>query len=132
MKKAGLLNAQALRVIGSMGHTDLLVVCDAGFPCPLNVERVDLAVTSNLPTLPQVLEVILGELCVEAVFAASETRSAAPARLAELETMFAPLSIATMPHTELKQLAASARAIIRTGDFTPYSNVIVRSGVPYA
>jgi D-ribose pyranase len=132
MKKAGLLNAQALRVVGSMGHTDLLVVCDAGFPCRLNVERIDLAVSANIPTLPQVLDALLHELCVEEVFAASETRTVAPDRFAELERIFAPLSITTMSHADLKQRSVSARAVIRTGDFTPYSNVIVRSGVPYA
>jgi D-ribose pyranase len=114
------------------GHTDLLVVCDAGFPCPLNVERIDLAVSGNVPTLPQVLDALLPELCVEEVFAAGETHSAAPDRFAELERIFSPLTIKTMSHVDLKQLAASARAVIRTGDVTPYSNVIVRSGVPYA
>src|SRR6266850_8108259 len=102
MKKSGLLNAQALRVIGAMGHTDLLVVCDAGFPCPLNVERVDLAVTGNLPTLPDVLQVMLVELCVEKVTVAAEVREVSPERFALLEQLFAPLQLDIVTHTELK------------------------------
>lgn len=132
MKKSELLNSMVSRVIATMGHTDLLVVCDGGFPCPPNVERIDLAVSANVPTLPQVLTAILGELCIERAVIASETREVAPGRFAEIGQLLAPIEPELVSHVDLKKLATQARAVIRTGDFTPYSNVILQSGVPYA
>lgn len=131
MKKLGLLNAHVSRIVASMGHTDLLVVTDAGFPCPLSVERIDLAVTSNVPTLLEVLDAILGELCIEKVYIARETAEVSPGRYAELESTFGSMQTELVSHAELKKIAVGARAVIRTGDFTPYANVILQSGVPY-
>lgn len=132
MKKSGLLNSHVSRIVATMGHTDWLVVSDAGLPCPLGVERIDLAVTANVPGLLPVLAAILGELCVEKIIMASETAEVSPSRMLELEAIFAPLTIELVPHVEFKKLSQRARAVIRTGDFVPYSNVILQSGVPYS
>ena len=40
MKKIGILNSEISRVISGLGHTDQIVVCDAGFPIPSHVERI--------------------------------------------------------------------------------------------
>ena len=34
----------------------------------------------------------------------------------------------TIPHVEFKQKTAKSKAVIRTGEFTPYSNVILVAG----
>jgi D-ribose pyranase len=132
VKKTALLNSSVSRVVASMGHMDWLVVSDAGFPCPLGVERIDLAVTANLPGLLPVLQAILGELCVERIFLATETAEVSPTRLKELEETLGPIPIEYLPHIEFKKLSQRARAVIRTGDYVPYSNVILQSGVPYS
>lgn len=49
MKKTALLNRDVSEVIASLGHTDMLVICDAGFPVPGDVQRIDLAVAASLP-----------------------------------------------------------------------------------
>ena len=36
-----------------------------------------------------------------------------------------------MPHDELKALSAKAKFAIRTGEFSPYPNVILRAGVVF-
>ncbi|HLZ10844.1 MAG TPA: D-ribose pyranase [Chloroflexota bacterium] len=131
MKKSGLLNSNVSRIVASMGHTDWLVVSDAGFPCPLDVERIDLAVTANVPEFLPVLRTILGDLCIERVILASEIADFSPARLKEIAALVEPLAVELVPHLEFKKLSQRARAVIRTGDFTPYSNVILQSGVPY-
>ena len=132
MKKSGLLNSNVSRIIASMGHTDWLVVSDAGFPCPLDVERIDLAVTANMPEFIPVLKTILGELCVERIILASEIADVSPARLKEISALVVPLAVELVPHVEFKKLSQRARAVIRTGDFIPYSNIILQSGVPYS
>jgi D-ribose pyranase len=46
MRKSGVLHARLAAVLTELGHTDLLVVADAGLPIPPGVERIDLAVVT--------------------------------------------------------------------------------------
>ena len=84
MKKRGILGHALSEVIASMGHTDLLVIADAGFPTPPGVPRIDLAVRCGLPSMLEVTRAIADDLEVETVTIADEllTRDAAlPAAL---------------------------------------------------
>ncbi len=131
MKKGGFLSAPVAKIIATMGHTDRLIVCDAGFPVPLGVRRIDLAVTTNLPAFPDVLRVLLEDLAVERFILASETRDASPQRYTELLDLLPGVPHDMVPHADFKLLARDVRAVIRTGDFVPYSNVILVAGVIY-
>lgn len=131
MKKSGFLSAPVARLIATMGHTDRLVVCDAGFPTPPGVERIDLAITGNLPSMIDVLRVLLGDLAVEKFIVAAELNEASPRRYDEIVDMLPGVPHDEVAHTEFKVLAHEARAVIRTGDFVPYSNIILVSGVVY-
>ncbi|KGJ81127.1 ribose pyranase [Cryobacterium roopkundense] len=127
------LNGQLSRIISETGHTDLIVVSDAGLPIPKNVERVDLAYRPGAPGFLDVLDTVLGELVVERVTLASEIAETSPAVLAELHGRFDPLGIPIelMPHVDFKRLSLGARAAVRSGEFTPYANVILHAGVAY-
>ncbi|MDF3299470.1 D-ribose pyranase [Streptomyces tropicalis] len=129
----GTLNGQLARVISEIGHTDQLVVTDAGLPIPPGVERVDLAVAENLPRFLDVLDVVLAELAVEDVLLSEEIREASPQMLAEIEKRFATQGVALrfVPHTTFKQATAAARGAVRSGEFTPYANVLLTAGVVY-
>jgi D-ribose pyranase len=131
MKKHGFLSAPVAEIIATMGHTDRLIVCDAGFPVPIGVPRIDLAVTANMPPFPAVLRVLLGELAVERYILAAETEQVSPDRYAEILDLLPGVPHDTVPHTEFKLLAREARAAIRTGDFVPYSNILLIAGVVY-
>jgi D-ribose pyranase len=131
MKKHGFLSAPVAEIIATMGHTDRLIVCDSGFPVPAGVRRIDLAVTANLPSFPDVLRVLLGDLAVEQFILASETERVSPQRYAEILALLPGLPHEAVPHVEFKLLARDARAAIRTGDIVPYSNIILVSGVTY-
>mgnify|MGYP001373266099 CR=1 FL=1 len=72
MKRSGVLNSGLSRIIASMGHTDKLVVCDAGLPIPKNSDVVDLALTKNIPSFLATLKVILEELKVEEAILTNE------------------------------------------------------------
>ena len=129
MKLGGVLNYQLSMVIAEMGHTDSLVVADAGLPVPLEVDRIDLAVSPGVPSFLQVLEAVATELRVDEIVVASESFEANPAALQAIERCFPGVPIHSTPHDEFKQLTLDARAIVRTGECTPYANVILRSGV---
>lgn len=45
MKKGTVLNSEISSVISRLGHTDTLVVCDAGLPIPNSTTRIDMALT---------------------------------------------------------------------------------------
>ena len=111
MKKYGFLSAPVAEIIATMGHTDRLIVCDAGFPVPPGVRRIDLA--------------------VERFVLAAETAQTSPRRYAEILDLLPGVPHDTVAHADFKLLARDARAVIRTGDFVPYSNILLVSGVIY-
>ncbi|MEO6713472.1 MAG: D-ribose pyranase [Mycobacteriales bacterium] len=128
VKRGGLLHPQLLQVVGSMGHLDELIVCDAGFPIPPNVDRVDLAYRPGAPSFADVLEVLAGELVVEAFVTASE---AGPLVSKQVEALFPNARGEQLTHDELKRRSTRARAVVRTGECTPYANVVLISGVDF-
>ena len=65
MNRNKLLNAELSHAIASMGHGDLMIVCDAGFPIPSSAWRIDLAITPDMPDLATVLTPISEALIVE-------------------------------------------------------------------
>ena len=129
MKGRGIIHPQLLRVLAEMGHTDTLVVADAGLPIPPDVERVDLGLTRGVPSFVQTLKAIAGELTVESITMADEARHVSPHVVTAVSELFPGVPIRFVPHVELKAMTRSARAVVRTGEFTPYANVILQSGV---
>jgi D-ribose pyranase len=131
MKKQGILGHELSEVIASMGHTDLLVIADAGFPVPPGVQRIDLAVRCGLPPMLEVTQAIAGDLEVEAITVADELLSREDALPEALRGLFPGVPMHHISHEEFKRLSQRARAVVRTGECTPYHNVILTSGVTY-
>jgi D-ribose pyranase len=129
----GTLNGQLARVISEVGHTDQLVVTDAGLPIPAGVERVDLAIRENLPRFLDVLDAVLDEVAVEGVLLSEEIKQHSPEMLEEIQARFERLNVPLrfVPHAEFKRATGSARAAVRSGEFTPYANVLLTAGVVY-
>jgi len=131
MKKTGLLNKDLSEVIAGMGHRDMLVIADAGLPIPPGVRRIDLAVRPGLPGFIEVVKAVLGELQVEEAVVASEMGERSPQILAELKAVLGEVPVSDTIHENFKLQTARARAVVRTGEFTPYANVILISGVVF-
>ena len=129
MKLGGVLNHRLSTVIAEMGHTDGLTIADAGLPVPLAVERIDLAVSPGVPSFAQVLEAVASELKVEEIVIAREAFDRNPEFLATLERCFPNVPVSAVPHEDFKALTRETRAVVRTGECTPYANCILRSGV---
>lgn len=129
MKRGGILNSQLAGALASLGHTDLVVVCDAGLPISKDLEKVDLAFKLGVPDFETVLRGLLDELVFECGWAAEEVREENP-RCHKMLLNRVP-DLAFMSHEHLKRVAESSRLVIRTGEASPYSNVVLRCGVPF-
>ncbi|PSL37875.1 simple sugar transport system permease protein/D-ribose pyranase [Labedella gwakjiensis] len=130
MKRSGILNAPLSGALATLGHTDLILVVDAGFPIPADANRVDLAIAENLPDLRTVLGLISEEIIVEGVVRADDVVSNNP-RLDEwLLSTFDDAEFSTRTHAEmLGELAQQAKVIVRTGAFEPWGNIGLICGV---
>jgi D-ribose pyranase len=131
MKKIGILNQSLSEVIAGMGHMDTLIIADAGLPIPLETQRIDLALTRGTPGFLETLRVVLEELQVERAIVAGEMISNSALIYEQLQKMLPEIPIETISHTELKNRTSSARAVVRTGEFTPYANIILVAGVVF-
>lgn len=139
MKKTKLLNAPISAVIAELGHTDTIVICDAGLPIPKEVERIDLALVRGTPAFFPVLDAVTSEMTVERVIIASEMKSVSPAFYDELMAQLKTLkekqgmdvSVEEVPHEIFKIRTEDSSAIVRTGECTPYANVILVAGVSF-
>ena len=132
MRKTVLLNANISSVISRMGHTDMLTVGDCGLPVPDGVERIDLALKLGVPAFLETLDVILEELCVEKIILAEEIKTASPAMHEQILARFGEkVQLEYVAHTEFKKTTAASKAVVRTGECTPYANVILCSGVTF-
>jgi len=135
MKRTRLLNSELSYEISKLGHTASITLCDAGLPIPRGVKRIDLAIERGYPSLIRTLDVLLSEMVVEEVVVAREIHAKNPDIFRQIMDVFRSHQIAPtvteVPHDEFKNLTRSSEAIVRTGECTPYANVIVKSGVVF-
>lgn len=131
MKKTTLLQSDLSHVIATLGHLDTLVVADAGLPIPAGTQRIDLALTKGVPGAIQTLKVILEEMKVERVILAEEAKERNPQFLADVQELLPEVRVEFVTHSAFKTRTSSARAVVRTGEFAPYANVILVSGVVF-
>lgn len=133
MKKNGILNSDISRVLSYMGHTDQICIGDCGLPIPEETERIDLALRFGQPSFMEVLEEVGKEMVVEKIILAEEIREKNPEVLSQIGRFFGrdggnvPETV-FVSHTELKEMTKTCRAVIRTGETTPYANIILQSG----
>jgi D-ribose pyranase len=107
------------------------VIADAGLPIPPETVRIDLALTQGVPGAVQTLKVVLAEMQVEKVILAEEAQDRNPGFLREVQELLPGVAVEFVPHVDFKTRTASARAVVRTGEFSPYANVILVSGVVF-
>ena len=131
MKKSKVINSDISRVISQMGHFDKLSIGDAGMPVPMTTEKIDLAVDNGIPSFMEVLNNVLEELEVQKVYLAEEIKEMNPKILKEIEKCLPNTPIEFIPHSEMKSELNSCHAFIRTGEMSPYANILLESGVVF-
>ena len=139
MKKNGILNSEISRVLSYMGHTDAICISDCGLPIPEEVERIDLALKLGTPSFMETLKTVCEDMKVEKIVLAEEIKTKNPKLYKEILKFFGitknkkgelqsnKIDIEFVPHEEFKQKTWDNKAIIRTGENTPYANIILQS-----
>jgi len=133
MKKNGILNGPLSKVVAALGHTDKLVICDSGLPIPRYAEVIDLALTKNIPRFIETLKIILEELEVEKAIIAAEIVKKNESVLKEIQSLMNGIKLQKVSHEMFKEITRqNGRTVfVRTGEATPYANIILIAGVTF-
>lgn len=129
MKKHGVLNSEIASILASLGHTDTIVIADCGLPIPDGVKRIDLAVEIGKPSFLDVLQVVADDMAIEKVTLAEEVINNNAEINKEIELKLVEPAFEYVSHEQFKEHTKKVKAIIRTGEATPYANVILHAGV---
>lgn len=129
MKKHGVLNSEIASILASLEHTDTIVIADCGLPIPDGVKRIDLAVEIGKPSFLDVMQVVADDMAIEKVTLAEEVINNNAEVNKEIELKLIEPAFEYVSHEQFKEHTKKAKAIIRTGEATPYANVILHAGV---
>ncbi len=134
MQRGGILNSHIAKVVADMGHTDTIMIADCGLPIPSGVEKIDLAIEFGVPSFVEVVRALAPHFKAEKLFVATEMAQENTALRTALADIYDPKDITwqEVSHAELKKASEHVKAIIRTGEATPYANVILQSGCVFA
>lgn len=127
MKKHGILNSEIAKVLADLGHTDQIIIADCGLPVPDNVKKIDLALKIGEPSFKSVYEEVLKDMAVEKAILAEEIKEDNPTLDQIINNDIEVVDY--MSHEEFKEQSKKAKVIIRTGEATPFANVILQSNV---
>ncbi|GGB40412.1 D-ribose pyranase [Fictibacillus barbaricus] len=129
MKRNGILNSHISKILSDLGHTDQIVIADAGLPIPKDVPRIDLALTLGVPSFEDVVRIVSEDMVVEKVILAREIKEKNADTLTYMNETFSQTKIGFVSHEDFKEITKQAKVIIRTGEVTPYANCILQAGV---
>ena len=131
MTKDGIINPSLCEAIAGCGHTDYFVIADAGLPLPCGVRVIDLSLIRGVPTFIDTINAIKKQLVIESFVLAEEMEPKSKALFDETCAELSPLPYSIVSHEQLKEMTKKAKVIIRTGEATPYANVILVCGVNF-
>lgn len=129
MKKHGILNSSIGKILCDLGHTDQITISDCGLPVSDNVEKIDVSLDFNVPKFIDVLKIVTEEMKVEKIILAEEIKMHNPEVLSEIERLLPEVEVEWVTHEHFKELTHNSKCVIRTGEATPYANIILQSGV---
>ncbi|GLR54859.1 D-ribose pyranase [Shinella yambaruensis] len=138
MRHGALLNGPLTALIGDLGHSDKIMIVDAGWPIPKDL-RYDICLTHGIPRLTDVFSVIAEELSIETVIIDSEMQNHGPEVYGEVCRIIAgaaaasgeTIKVENEPHVTFKEHAKSVKGIIRTGECIPYCNLVIVAGLAF-
>jgi len=131
MKNKNILNPALISRIASIGHTQYFVICDAGLPVPKGAEVIDLSLVSGVPSFMQVMKAVLGELVIESATIADEIEDHNAVLYKEITDTLGAYPVHRCSHEKFKKMCEDAHTIVRTGETSPYANIILVAGVNF-
>lgn len=129
MKKSGILNRELIRSIATLGHTDRVVIADCGLPIPDSTPCIDLSIILGEPPFLRVLEAVMNDVEIEKMTLANEIKSENNQIHQDILRKFKGVKVNYIPHDELKGELENVKAVIRTGEATPFANIVLHAGV---
>lgn len=124
MYKSVVLNSEISKVLSDLGHGDFVVIGDCGLPIPDGVKRIDIALKAGTPSFREAYELLTESMYVERQVFAEEVDDAGLKRVFD-----SGIPSEQVPHEGLKRMCKDAKAVIRTGETTPFANVLLYSNV---
>jgi D-ribose pyranase len=129
MYEAGCLNREITKFLARQGHTDRFMICDAGFAIPDTVHTIDISISQNNPTVETTIKEVLRNFSVEGIIISDSMITSSPSKFDRIKQLFGKdIPCSSVSQDKLRELSNSVKFIIRTGDFTAFSNILVVSG----
>lgn len=136
MKPDKILHPELAGALARLGHTDIVLVTDAGFPIPPQAHRIDLGFWPGTVDVLEILRVLRQEMFAEEVHFAREVRDCHPRLYHDLQSIYTGSGAefkATSHEALCHDIAHRAKVIIRSGSFDPWANfALVASTDPFA
>lgn len=137
MRIGHLLNAEICCSLATLGHTDTIAIGDAGLPIPVKCQRIDLALSQGVPSFLQVFHSVIQEMQIEKITLANELFQKNAYLHDKIiryikhleEKRGSTISIDYISHNQFKEEINHCKTIIRSGECSPYANVILQAGV---
>jgi D-ribose pyranase len=128
MLRTGILNPHVLDLLARIRHTNTLVISDWAFPFWPEIETVDISLTHGIPTVLDVLDLISPVFQIGRIWQAEEFVAVNSADVVDrFAKSFGEIPLTREAHVDFKKRVPQAIGLIRTGDPTPYGNIILES-----
>jgi D-ribose pyranase len=128
MKKNPLLHPEISKIIAGLGEGEQLVIASVNLPISSDMQRIDLALTSDIPTVIQTLAVVMSELNIQEAIIAEELEESNKPFLQDLKDELGDIPTTQVLYVALRQRTKLAKAVVRTGDKNKYGTVILIAG----
>lgn len=136
MRPDRILHPELAAALATLGHTDIVLVTDAGFPVPPQATRIDLGFWPGTVDVLEILRVLRKEIFVEEVRFAKEVRDCHPQLYRDVQNIYTgsgALFNSASHETLCSEFAYQAKVVIRSGSFNPWANfALVASTDPFA
>ena len=116
-------------MLATLGHTDTIIIADCGLPIPKEIRCIDVSLQLGTPSFLSVLEPIVEEMEIEKLILANEIKTDNSKLHGQLTKIYQAIPVEYIAHEELKNHIKDVKAVIRTGEATPFANVILQAGV---
>lgn len=127
MKKGGIINKKLMGALAGLGHTDSIVITDAGLPIPKECEVIDLALVDGIPGFLDTVKAVLGEIIVEEAVIFKPMREANPEMYRTLDEMMPNQKKRLLDGDDFIGEVKKSKIVVRTAEFSPCCNMILYS-----
>lgn len=136
MRPNRILHPELASALATCGHTDIIMVTDAGFPIPKDANRIDLGFYAGMADVCDILQMLRQEIFVEEVHFAAEVKTHHPALYKTVQEIYTGSGAefkGTTHEALCEDFAKRAKVIIRSGSFNAWANfALVASTDPFA